>query len=785
MSKLVIVESPGKIKKIQSILGDEYLIAASVGHIIDLDPSSMSINFDNYFEPVYMINKDKQDVVKNLKNLYKKTKEIYIATDKDREGEMIGWSIAHVLKLDDPKRIAFGEITQTELLNAINNPKKLDINYINSQKARRILDRIIGYKISPILWKNVNAKSAGRVQSVVVKLIIERENEIKKFFESDISSFFNIDASFNNNICAYLAETDKTSKVRIFKYDEAIEIMKNIKQSSGGKVSSVVASDAISNPPCPFTTSTLQQEAFNRCGMNSKRCMMAAQYLYEAGHITYMRTDSMNLSEEALNEIKKFVTKKYGKEYSCLKKYAVKGNTQEAHEAIRPTKIKNESVVKNGNITDDAVKLYSLIWKRTIASQMACAKYDVQTISIKMDKILEYHFVSQNKIIKFNGYLAAYGKNCDESQESEGSEGEHNVIKKDAKLELKSAIAQQSYEKPPSRYNEASLIKRLDPSDLNIGRPSTYASTINGIQEKGYVKLENFEGIVKETLSILLENNKITEKKGIIMLSKETNKLCPTQLGITVNDYLEKHFDKILDYSFTANIEKDLDDIASGDEIWHSMVKKIYDYINPIVIDLEKNYKKVSKEFSENPNMKLIGEHPTEKYLVYGSVGKYGPYLTYTVGKKAITAPIKSPFNLKKITIEEAVEILKYPKHISKIGKKNVVLKKGKYGFYLNFGKENIAITDKKEEELTFECVKNIIDENSSKKLFCEKSENKTYTVKKGPHGLYVEIKDGKKVTNKKIPEETVIKEMTIDKLKEIIKTSQKKTYRKVCKKIE
>ena len=772
---LLIVESPGKIDKIQKILGDDYIITASYGHIMDLDANNMSIDINNKFEPKYVVNK--HEIVNKLKKLAMECDEVLIATDKDREGEMIGWSIAHVLNLKDPKRISFSEITKTELLSAVSNPKKLDYNYINAQKTRRVLDRLVGYEISPILQKTIYADSAGRVQSVVVKIIIDKENEIKNF-NNGVSQF-----SFKGTF------TDKTNNInalmstKIDNYETSKQLIEKLSEASH-KIEDIIESESTSRPSAPFTTSTLQQEAYYKYGMNAKRTMSAAQHLYEAGQITYMRTDSVNLSQEALGSIKKYILQNYNENYYRLIKYKSNGNSQEAHEAIRPTHISVEKLKETGKIKSDEIKLYSLIWKRTVASQMTPAKYNVTTIIIKNDKT-EHKFTSQCKKIVFNGYLAVYNiENAEKEDEDENISDSNIVFKKDAKLEIIELTTNEQYNKQPSRYNEASLIKRLDPKDLNIGRPSTYATILNVIQEREYVKLEDIAGIEKDVKILKWTPiSNLVETTNKITVGKETKKLIPTHLGHQVTEFMNKHFSTIMDYKFTANMEDDLDEIAEGKLDSYNAIKKLYEYMHPIVIKISENI--LSNKIETNK--KLLGIHPETKQEIYTNIGKYGAYLEMNqIGMKSISAPIKDPYKITTITIENAVEIFEYPKNLGKYRNGIVYLKKGKYGLYLTCGKHKIPIKDI-EEPITMEKATELI-KNHDVGLFTKKDGKTTYAVMKGPYGLFVQIKSEKKTKSVSIPNDVDISNLTLDILKDLIKNKKSKIktkYKKTNKKIE
>ena len=534
MSKtLVIVESPGKIKKIQSILGDNYHVIASVGHILDLDKSNISVNLDNSFEPNYITIPGKEQVVNNIKSSYKKSSDILIATDEDREGEMIAWSIAKILDLDinSNKRILFNSITRDELLNSIKNPKTINQPLVNAQKTRRILDRLVGYELSPLLIKNIGPKlSAGRVQSVVTKIIIDKYQEYKNYLDNISSSYYKTTALFNNLNATLHDYKKKLGDVhKILDQDQVKNILELIK-TSDFHIQDIINKTSISNPPPPFTTSTLQQEASNKLNMNIKTTMNTAQKLYEAGYITYMRTDSTSLSKEAHDNIKKYILEKYGENYYRSHIYKnKKNNTQEAHEAIRPTNIYKVDIKSDSN----GQRLYNLIYNRAIASQMKPAEYNITNIIITSDKLLDLCFLCSISKIKFLGYLILYNKTQDQNITQEYKIGD--------KLVLTSAVSQEEYKQPPNLYTESSLIDTLDPANLNIGRPSTYAEIINKITSRNYVTKTDLEGIDRNTSTYTLENNTITHETSNIKIGAQKSKFIPTILGVTVNSFLVKN----------------------------------------------------------------------------------------------------------------------------------------------------------------------------------------------------------------------------------------------------
>ena len=851
---LVIVESPGKIKKLQAILGDKYIVMASKGHIIDLHPKKMSINIENKFDPEYYIMGsfetdkskkrflDKTEIVNELKKVAKKASDVLLAADEDREGEMIAWSVAKELNLDvkKAKRIAFNSITKTELEKAIKNPRTIDMDLVDAQKSRRILDRLIGFEISPILWKSIGASlSAGRVQSVVVRLLIDKENEIKEFLQKENTSYFKFNGLFevskNKKLNSTLYEkkakkTAKTStkttkttkakskktetketeqeeksdikfeKAKIDNESTARTLMKSLMKSEF-TIKDIIEKDSLKQPSPPFTTSTLVQEAARKIGFTVKRTNSAAQKLYEAGYITYMRTDSVNLSSEALENIKKFILEKYGKEYHRGLNYEAKSkNTQEAHEACRPTDVFVENVKEGGKeIGSDESKLYNLIWKRSVASQMPPAKIKLTDIIIDPSKVAEYSFISQISNIDFPGFLLVYNvKNLEKESNNDGEgEGEDNgdenkeidedtlvdikLPKIGTKLDVDNITGEQEYQKPQTRYNEASLVNKLDPKNLNIGRPSTYGSIINTIQERNYVIMSNIEGIEKD--SILMEWNggdKMKESVNKVLIGKENNKLIPTSLGILVTDFLIKNFNQIVDYKFTALMEELLDKIAEGKKVWHTVLQEFYDTFHPIVKKLLESKSTVKSDMT-----RVIGNHPTLGHEIVATIAKFGAVIKMCTTKtKCIYAPIKEPLTKDTITLEQALKLLEYPKELGKHDGMQISLNKGKHGLYLKWGDvkasieglpEEIIIKDK--ENITFDEAVQVI-KNKRKNVLWEKNDAKVmYTILKGPYGNYIDINDtSKKIKKKslKVPlkdiEDDKIKDLTLDKVKELIK---------------
>jgi DNA topoisomerase-1 len=783
---LLFVESPNKTKKIEHILGPGHKVLASVGHIMDLDPKGMSIEIENNFNPIYIINKDKTTVVKNLKSAAKKATQILIATDEDREGEMIAWCIADVLKLKNAKRITFNSITQKDITNAIKNPRQIDNNMVNAQKTRRLLDRLVGYEISPILLRNFGQSnlSAGRVQSVVARLIVDRENEIKKFMSDPLKSYFKFYGTFlsdNKPFVASLYDLEGTNNDGFYKGthsriedpDNARKFLTNC-MGSKFKVMHVFDKKKTQGPSPPFTTSTLQQEANRKLGYSGKRTMTSAQRLYEAGYITYMRTDSVNLSEEAIENIKKYVIDTYGNNYYRKVEYKSKTkNTQEAHEAIRPTDVFTTEIEVDGRIGNDEIKLYNLIWKRTVASQMKPAEYNVTSIQISISKESDKFFMTTLENLTFNGFLAVYNIANIESEDNDNELDNENNSNKNIKvpsigieLDVDNIVGDQDYVRPPGRYNQASLIDKLDPKNLNIGRPATYVSIIEKIIEREYVKVADLPGINVDSSKFTWKSPElvINEDTSKIILGKEKNKYIPTHLGIIVTYYLIKNFPKIMDYKFTAQMEEKLDDIASGDLVWYEVLKEFYNEFHPMVMTIKINKPEIQEKYT-----KLLGIDPLSGFEIYATLGKYGPiYKMMSKPGKPKIAPIKEPVTLETATLEGGVKAFEYPKVLGKYDKTQILLQTGKFGYYLIHGKKKYTIGDRNEITLN-EAIE--IIQGKQKGLLTFESGTKIYSIKDGPYGKYVKIYDNKtkKGFNLSLPKDEDVNGLTLDRINEII----------------
>ena len=673
MSNLVIVESPAKAKTIEGFLGSDYTVRSCYGHIRELPKKGDPIDVENNFNATYVVPQDKKKVVSELSSLAKKSKIVWLATDEDREGEAISWHLLHALKLkeENTKRITFNEITKNAVLKAVENPRDIDENLVNSQQARRILDRLVGYELSPVLWRKVKPNlSAGRVQSVTVKLIVQREQEIANHKPVET---FKVVANFEFKGIQFKSELSSN----LTSENEASIFLNSLKNKEF-KIIRVTKKPGKRTPSAPFITSTLQQEASRVLGFSVSRTMSVAQRLYESGHITYMRTDSVSLSKDAMTSAQQHISRSFGSNYCNPRKYHNKNKSaQEAHEAIRPTNF-GLSSLDNDSPED---KLYKLIWRKTIASQMSDAEIEKTSIEIGFDG-LSQNFVSTGEVIKFDGFLKVYNL----SSEKEGQSILPNVNDGDV-VNCVNVLATQKFSRPPARYTEASLVKKLE--DLGIGRPSTYAPTIKTVQDRGYVEIKDLEGVEREITQIEftsgeIKNNKLTEKFGA-----DRKKMIPTTIGEVVNDFLSQHFQKIMDYNFTADIEKELDAIADGSLIWSDMLGKFYKPFHKNVAYIQENAERANGE-------RLLGKEPKSGEPVYAKLGKYGPIIqigdTKDEDKKPRFASLKSDQNIKSIDLESALSLFEYPKLLGTFEKDEVYLKLGRFGPYIQFGKTNVSI---------------------------------------------------------------------------------------------
>ena len=673
---LVIVESATKAKTIEKILGQDFKVVSCVGHISDLPVKELGVDVENDFKPKYIIPTEKKPVIKDLKKYVSESDKVWLASDEDREGEAIAWHLYENLNLTnkDYDRIVFHEITKNAILAALDSPREINYNLVNAQQARRVLDRLVGYELSPVLWRKVKTGlSAGRVQSVSVRLIVEKEREIKNFLTN--STYKSIGTFKNSGGVNLKAELNN-------KFDSAEEVkaflQKNI--NSTYTVSNVEKKPAKKSPTPPFTTSTLQQEASRKLGFGVTRTMSTAQKLYEAGLITYMRTDSVTISEEAKSSILSKIESKYGDSYVNLRNYKNKNKSaQEAHEAVRPTDISVEDISSDY----DQQRLYQLIWRRTVSSQMSDAQIERTVVNINSNSFDEA-FIARGEVIKFDGFLRVYNEGTDdEIQEEKGTLPQLNV---NENLDLINIISRESFSRPPSRYTEASLVKKLE--ELGIGRPATYATTISTIQNRGYVSKGDNEGQERTYKSIELKNGDIIESTSTEKTGSNKGKLVPTDIGIIVNDFLVDNFNNILDYGFTAEVEKSFDKIAEGNQNWTDIIKQFY-------TDFHTNVNIVKDTAERQSGEKILGDDPVSGRVVKVRLGKFGPIAqigTVDDEDKPIFASLTKEQQLDTITIDEALELFKFPKEIGTYKGEIVTVNNGRYGPYLKYSSKSISI---------------------------------------------------------------------------------------------
>ncbi len=681
---LLIVESPAKAKTIEKILGSDFEVKSCYGHIRDLEKGDMGIDINNNYKPTYKISEDKEKVVKELKQIAKKSGEVWLATDEDREGEAISWHLCEVLGLDPAttKRIVFHEITKPAIKKAVDNPRTVDMNLVNAQQARRILDRIVGFELSPVLWRKMSMKnnlSAGRVQSVAVRIIAEREREINAFTPQ---SSFKVEAVFTANDNSGKSVSFKAEGTKFNKAEDAEQFLQQC-IGANYKVKDIQVKPTKRSPAAPFTTSTLQQEASRKLGYGVSRTMLLAQKLYENGHISYMRTDSVNLSETAMDDLRNTIKTSFGEKYYQSRKYKNKNESaQEAHEAIRPTYMANTTV-------DDAdtKRLYELIWKRTMASQMADAELEktVAKIGVSTNNA---ELTASGEVMKFEGFTKVYREDRDEEDEpeDEGGEGILPPLAVGQVLPLKEMKAIERYTRPLPRYTEASLVKKLE--ELGIGRPSTYAPTISTILKRGYVEKRDKEGIRREYRVFVLNNDSITKKTESENTGAEKSKLFPTDLGLVVTDFLKLHFDEIMDYGFTARIEQEFDEVALGKLRWSKMIDEFY---NPFKEDVQKTIDTADRISGERD----LGVDQATGKPVIARMGKYGPMVQIGVSEeeeKPRYAKLKQSQSIETITLAEALDLFKLPLTLGEYEGQEVAVNVGRFGPYIKLGEQFISL---------------------------------------------------------------------------------------------
>jgi len=755
---LVIVESPAKAKTIEKYLGSDYTVASSYGHVRDLPKGDKAIDKENNFKPTYEISKDKVSIIKTLKDLAKKAEFIYLASDDDREGEAISWHLKEALGLDESntRRIVFREITKNAILNAIQNPRGIDLDLVNAQQARRVLDRLVGFELSPILWKKIKTGlSAGRVQSVAVRLVVEREREIEKH-EAKIS--FKIVAEFNVGQGKVLqAELGPR-----FKTEE--EAQSFLQQCIGAEfsITNLENKPAKRSPAPPFTTSTLQQEASRKLGFSVAQTMALAQRLYESGHITYMRTDSVNLSQEAVRGASSEITGTYGEEYLQNRVFKTKSQSaQEAHEAIRPTNFAASSL---GNERNE-IRLYELIWKRAIASQMSDAQLE-KTIATIGISTTDQSLTAQGEVVKFDGFLKVYMESTDEDDEPD-AKGMLPPLTVGQQLELILMRSRMGFSRPPARYTEASLVKKLE--EMGIGRPSTYAPTISTIQKREYVIKEYREGRERAYVELTLQNGTIERQEKTEITGTEKNKLFPTNTAMVVNDFLVSHFENIVDYSFTARVEKQFDEIARGGQPWDRMIDSFYGDFHPLVEKTE------TLERSDVGSSRSLGTDPKTGKPITAKLGKFGAYVQIGENptddedsEKPKYASLRQGQLIESISLEDALELFKLPRDVGSFEDEVIIAAIGRFGPYIKHQNKFVSIPkDEDPLSITEERAIELIQEKrkqEAEKYIKTFPENDEVMVLNGRYGPY--IKAGKK--NVKIPKDKEPAELTLEECLEL-----------------
>lgn len=739
---LVIVESPAKAKTIEKFLGKDFKVESSYGHIRDLVQKDMGVDVENNFAPKYAISSDKKEVVKKLKKLTKEAETVWLASDEDREGEAIAWHLAEALGLNPAKtnRIVFSEITKNAIDRAIQNPRRINQDLVNAQQARRILDRLVGFELSPVLWKKVKAGlSAGRVQSVSVRLIVEREEEIKNF---EAKTYFRVVGEFTNPDGKIIkAELNK----RFDTQEKAQRFLEKCKPHQF-TINDIETKPAKKSPAAPFTTSTLQQEASRKLSFPVGVTMSVAQKLYESGLITYMRTDSLNLSQDAVNAAKAEISSAYGPEYSKPRQFANKNKgAQEAHEAIRPTYMNRHKAGDN----DAQKRLYDLIWKRTVASQMAEAKLERTVLKISTpDGDLE--FVARGEVITFEGFLKVYLEGTDD-EDNEEQEGMLPASKKGDALTAENITATQRFTKHPARYTEASLVKKLE--ELGIGRPSTYAPTISTIQKRQYVEKSDLPGKKRNYAQLVLENNEIAENELSELTGADKNKLIPTDIGVVVNGFLVEHFNEIMDYNFTASVEQQFDEIAKGQEEWSKMIEDFYSDFHP-------HLKKVEETSERATGERKLGQDPKSGKPVIARIGRYGPMVQIGEAEdeeKPKFASLRKGQHIDTISLEDALELFKLPRELGEYKGEKVEANIGRFGPYVRYKSTFASIKEKDgddpmtiELDRAVELIEEKLEADKNKFIATFDDEKPVIQVLNGRYGPY--IKSGRR--NYKIPKD-------------------------------
>ena len=755
---LVIVESPAKAGTIQKYLGNDYIVKSSFGHIRDLQDNELSIDVKNGFAPEYVIPSEKKKVVAELKKAAKEASTVWLASDEDREGEAISWHLFETLGLqkENTRRIVFHEITKPAILNAIANPREIDMSLVNAQQARRVLDRLVGFELSPVLWRKIQPKlSAGRVQSVALRLVVDREREILAF---NSEQYYKVDALFHPEGTPEKTLVKATLDRRFPSMESAREFLERCIGASFS-ICDIEKKGGNRYPAAPFTTSTLQQEAARKLRMSVSQTMSVAQRLYESGLITYMRTDSTNLSSLAINTAKQFICNNFGEEYSKVRQYKTKAKgAQEAHEAIRPTYIENTSIEG----TPQEQKLYELIWKRTVASQMADARILKTDIKVSSDKGEEKFNVQATQVL-FDGFLKLYMESSDEPQQDDETVILPEMNIGDRMFE-NGITAECKYTAAPSRYSEATLVKKLE--ELGIGRPSTYAPTISTLTKgRGYIVKGDKTGEKRQVTNLILNGSIIKSVEKTETIGSEKGRLLPQDIGMIVTDYLVKNFDTILDYGFTANVEKDFDKIADGEMVWNSVISDFYGPFHTKVQETlsNKEYSNVSRE---------LGVDPKDGLPLVARFGQYGPYVQKGDGENKQYASLAPGQLIESITLEEALKLFELPRTVGQFGGIDIICTKGRFGPYIKYGDKNVSLprgTDPMKIDLE-SCI-SLIEDSLNKKtggVIAEYKESDIQVID-GNYGPYIKHAGG----NYKIPKGTDPATLTEDKCKEIIASSE------------
>ncbi|GHV17425.1 DNA topoisomerase 1 [Bacteroidia bacterium] len=762
---LVIVESPAKAKTIEKFLGKDYKVMSSYGHIRDLKKKDLGIDLENGYTPIYEVPSDKKKVVDELKKAAKDADMVWLASDEDREGEAISWHLYETLKLDKKKtrRIAFHEITKDAILHAIENPRNIDENLVDAQQARRVLDRIVGFELSPVLWRKVKpALSAGRVQSVAVRLIVEREREIQAF---KTETSYRVIAIFTKDDNSVVSEIKTELSKRLKTKKEALDLLEKLKDAAF-KVEDVETKPVKKSPAAPFTTSTLQQEASRKLGFPVSLTMMVAQKLYESGKITYMRTDSVNLSSLAINTAKAEVESAYGKQYSKVRQFSTKSKgAQEAHEAIRPTYMSEHTI----SGTAQEKKLYDLIWKRTIASQMADAELEKTTVTVDISNSKDLKFVAVGEVIKFDGFLHVYLEGSDD----ENIDNETTLlpqVKVQDVVDMKEAVATERFTQRPSRYSEASLVRKLE--ELGIGRPSTYAPTISTIQNREYVEKSNIEGTERQYNILTLKKDKISDNQKTEITGADKGKLLPTDTGIVVNDFLTKFFPDILDYNFTANVEREFDQVADGEENWTKLIDKFYKAFHPTVESA------TNMQTDHKVGERILGVDPKSGRQVSVKIGRFGPMVQIGVQEeeeKPQFAGLQKSQSIATITLEEALKLFDLPRTIGEFEGKEVSVGAGRFGPYVKHDGKFISLPKGYDPySVNIEDAIPLIEDKRKKdaekviKVFTEDADLQLLNGRYGPYIAY-------KKNNYKIPKGTDPTSLDFESVMKIVSSTDEK----------